>query len=217
MSSQMNASRSWMRRGAGAAALAAVCASGLNGTGAAQAQNAPGRFERALPVAVIMATDKKTYAAGEPINITMTVRNTSRLTVQLPFSNGQRYDFKLYDARTGGAVKPDESKLVWQWGRGRMFTMMISSEKLDAGKTLVFSDKYESAAAPSQVAKPVAGSAVKPAPGQTPKAAPAPPVVKPVPGQAVSPLAAGRYILVGTLTTLGGAPQPSATTTIEIK
>ena len=209
MSSPINACTAWGRQFAGAAALAALCASGLQGE-SAWAQNAPGRFERTPPVAVTITTDKKTYAPGETITMFLTVKNPTKLTVQLGFSSGQRYDFKLYAAGTGAAVKPDESKLVWQWGRGRMFAMMIGSEKLDAGNRLVFTDKY-APPAPS-----VAGQPAKPSPGQSAKPVPVP-TPKAAPGQASSPLAAGRYILVGTLTTLGGAAQPSATTTIEIK
>ena len=180
-----NTRPSWTRQAVSAAVVSGLCASGPGTGGAAHAQNAPPEsFERAVPVIVSIATDKKTYAAGDPIKITLTVKNNTKLAESLRFSSGQRYDFKLYDAKTGTAAKPDESKLVWQWSRGHMFAMMIGSEKLDPGKTLVFSDKYEFKSAPGQTAKP---------------------------------LAAGKYTLVGILTTMGGAPRPTAATPIEIK
>lgn len=175
------------------AIVAALCANGVAAAHRAQAQDAlppaapgspplpPGKL---LPVTVTVATDKKMYGVGDTITFTLTVKNGTKQALSLRFSSGQRYDFKLFDAKTPAGARPDTGKLLWQWSRGRMFFQMISSEKLEPGKTLTFSDKYE---------------------------------FKPTPGQTVKPLAAGKYALVGILTTMGAAPQPSATTMLEIK
>ena len=175
------------------AIVAALCVNGLAAAHRGWAQDspppaAPGRPpippDKMLPVKVTVATDKKTYAVGDTITFTLTVKNGTKQALPLRFSSGQRYDFKLFDAKTPAGTKPDTGKPLWQWSHGRMFTMMISSEKLEPGTTRTFSDKYE---------------------------------FKAIPGQTLKPLAAGKYALVGILTTMGATPQPSATTTLEIK
>ncbi len=189
----VNAPTSWMRRVVGMASVAALCANGLAAECRGWAQDAPppavptvppAPQDKMLPVKVTVATDKKVYAVGDTITFTLTVKNGTKQALPLRFSSGQRYDFKLFDAKIPAGARPDTGKPLWQWSRGRMFTMMIASEKLEPGKTLTFSDKYE---------------------------------FKAMPGQTIKLLAAGKYTLVGILTTMGAAPQPSATTTLEIK
>lgn len=51
----------------------------------------------------------------------------------LSFSTGQRYDLILH---RGGS---DKGPVVYQWSRGMMFTMMVSSKPLEAGKPFVVS------------------------------------------------------------------------------
>lgn len=83
-----------------------------------------------------VSTDKKKYAPGDPIKMTLTVKNDSKQTVPLRFGSGQRYDFVLREAG-----KPD-AKPLWQWSRGMMFTMMVSSQPLEGGKSVVYAFTY---------------------------------------------------------------------------
>lgn len=88
--------------------------------------------EPAGPVALNVAMDKKTYAVGQPIQVTLTARNTTKAPVSLAFSSGQRYDLTIHRGARG------EGPQVYQWSRGMMFSMMVSSKTLDPGKTLTF-------------------------------------------------------------------------------
>ena len=99
--------------------------------------------DKALPVKVTVTTDKKKYASGDPIKMTLTVKNDSKQAVPLRFGSGQRYDFVLREAG-----KPD-AKPLWQWSRGMMFTMMVSSQPLEAGKSVVYTVTYASKSAPN--------------------------------------------------------------------
>jgi hypothetical protein len=100
--------------------------------------------EKAMPIKVTVATEKTKYAVGDPIKMTLTVKNTSKQIVPLRFGSGQRYDFIL---REGS--KPD-GKVLWQWSRGKMFTMMVSSQPLEMGKSFTYSFTYDPKAAPSK-------------------------------------------------------------------
>ena len=164
--------------------MAAIAASALLWTGipslAQPPASPPDPGLKAPPIRLTLTTDKKTYAAGEAIKIILTVKNATKQPIPLRFSSGQRYDFTLTSS-----AKPEDTKdakIAWQWSRERMFTQMIASEKLEAGKSLTYTETLDTKGA----------------------AAPA------------KPLAAGKYTLTGTLTTMG-SPRASATTTVIVK
>jgi hypothetical protein len=52
------------------------------------------------------------------------------------FNSGQRYDFELYRGKDAKGEK------VWQWAKGKMFTMMLSSVMLKSVKPLEFTETY---------------------------------------------------------------------------
>lgn len=105
----------------------------------------PPAVEMIVPVAVGVKTDKKTYTANDPIVMTITVKNATRRPVKLPFATGQRYDIEIRrgTARTG--------EKVWQWSRNRMFNMMVMTQVLQPGKSLMFTETFK----PSQEQAPV--------------------------------------------------------------
>ena len=105
----------------------------------------PHAVEIVVPVAVSVRTDKKTYHSGEPIQMTLTVKNATKDAVKLTFPSGQRYDF---DIRRGSTAK---SPKIWQWSHGQMFIQMVSSVSLPPGKTRTFSETYQ----PGQEREPV--------------------------------------------------------------
>ena len=90
--------------------------------------------EPTKPLALAVTTDKKMYAAGAAIKMTLTAKNTTPQTMNLNFNSGQQYDFTLREG-----VKPD-GKIIWQWAKGRMFAQMIRSVKLEPGKSLTFTE-----------------------------------------------------------------------------
>jgi hypothetical protein len=88
------------------------------------------------PVSVSLAADKKSYSAKDPVKLTLTAKNTKTMSAKLMFTSGMKYDFEI---RKGKA--PNGEK-VWQWSKGRMFTMMVQFVNLDPGKSLVFTETY---------------------------------------------------------------------------
>jgi hypothetical protein len=124
-----------------AAVSITACAAQAGPPSAGKADQGKPVGNKAEPVSVRVSTDKKVYAAGEPIRLTLTAKNITKEALHVVFNTGQRYDFEI---RRG--AKPDYS-LVWQWSRGMMFTMMVSSETLQPGKALVYNLTYDPKAA----------------------------------------------------------------------
>jgi hypothetical protein len=85
------------------------------------------------PIAVKVTTDKKSYASGDSIVLTMTVRNTGKVAQTLDFSSTQKFDFEV---RKGGTT---DGALVWQWSRGMMFGQIVTSVPLAVGATQTYS------------------------------------------------------------------------------
>lgn len=81
------------------------------------------------PITFTVKTDKKTYRVGENASFAITVRNVSKSAQPLTFSSGQSFDIIARNAK---------GQVVWQWARGKMFTMSVREEVLDKGKTMVF-------------------------------------------------------------------------------
>jgi hypothetical protein len=68
------------------------------------------------------------YAAGEPVVMTLQVVNLSASPLHLTFPTAQRYDFIVTRGR----------ERVWEWAGGRMFAQVIGGYDLAAGDTLTF-------------------------------------------------------------------------------
>jgi hypothetical protein len=75
--------------------------------------------------AFTLAIDGVRYPAGGLLNARLTLRNTTEAPIPLHFPSGQSYDLKIYDA--AGAV-------VYQWSKGRAFTMIIRDEDFGPGE-----------------------------------------------------------------------------------
>jgi len=102
----------------------ALTAISLLGTKSLQAQGtlAPKKeVPVTAPLALTAKTDQPTYKADSAIKFILTVKNTIQQDLPVRFNSGQRYDFELFRGKTAKGEK------VWQWAKGRMFTMMLSS------------------------------------------------------------------------------------------
>ncbi len=88
------------------------------------------------PVAVSLRTDKKAYHPKDPVKLTFTVKNPSKLPAKLNYSSGMKYDFEIRKGKTPVGEK------VWQWAHGRMFAQMILQTTLEPGKQLVFTETF---------------------------------------------------------------------------
>jgi hypothetical protein len=127
--------------GPGLLLAGALIATQLFGIGSLQAQEkaAPKKgvvLMPATPLTLTVKTDQPTYHADSAIKFTLAARNTTQQDMPVRFSSGQRYDFELYRGKNAKGTK------VWQWARGRMFTMMLSSVSLKPGKPLEFTEAY---------------------------------------------------------------------------
>ena len=85
-------------------------------------------------LAVNVTATKAAYAVGEPIRLTLRVRNPTDAAVRLRFASGQRYDFAIQSA------SGDER---WRWSAGRSFTQALGEQivppnwELDYNETFV--------------------------------------------------------------------------------
>jgi hypothetical protein len=88
-----------------------------------------------------MESDKTTYARDESAQFTLTLKNESGQTTALTYPSGQQYDFAARPAPKG-KFDPKQ-KVIWQWSRGRAFTMMLQMKQFAPGETLTYKDKWD--------------------------------------------------------------------------
>lgn len=68
----------------------------------------------------------------KPVNLRLTVRNTGRQAVTLPFQSSQRYELQVLQ----------NGRVVWNWAHGQFFTQAIQRRELAPGEELVFSQAW---------------------------------------------------------------------------
>jgi hypothetical protein len=74
------------------------------------------------------ALDASVYAAGKTAAARLTIRNTQAPPLSLTFPNGQRYDVVVRDA---------DGNVVYQWSRGKLFSMLYGTMELSGEQTWV--------------------------------------------------------------------------------
>jgi LysM repeat protein len=82
----------------------------------------------------VLATDRRRYRRGEPVNITLFKTNISSRPITLFYTTGQRFEFEA--VRTDGTV-------VWRWSRGRQFTQATATVTLQPGESQVFTAAWD--------------------------------------------------------------------------
>lgn len=88
---------------------------------------------------VRVAPARTTYAAGEPITLTLGVRNPTDRAVTLRFATGQRYDFVIESA---AGVE------VWRWSANRVFTQALGEQTVPPGWELDYNETFAGRLAP---------------------------------------------------------------------
>jgi hypothetical protein len=88
---------------------------------------------------VQVAVGRAAYAAGEPIALTLGVKNPTDLAVTLRFATGQRYDFVIESA--AGAE-------VWRWSAERAFTQVLGEQIVPPGWELNYNETFAGRLAP---------------------------------------------------------------------
>jgi hypothetical protein len=85
------------------------------------------------PVFIKIETDKQRYLSNEEIVLAITISNKKADTLELLFNTTQRYDFLVYK----------DSRLVWRWSEDKFFAMTIETLNINAGESLIFTEKWE--------------------------------------------------------------------------
>jgi len=71
---------------------------------------------------------------GEPLEMTLTLRNAGSQPVQLLFSTSQRYDF---------LARNDAGEEVWRWSADMVFAQVLGEETLGPGGDLTFQETWD--------------------------------------------------------------------------
>ena len=80
-----------------------------------------------------LSTDRPASAPGEPVTLTLTIRNATSAPLTLEFASAQRYDFTIADADT---------REVWTWSTGQQFAQMLGEETIGAGDSVVYRERF---------------------------------------------------------------------------
>lgn len=84
-------------------------------------------------LAVSVTVAKPVYAVGEPIRLTLRVRNPTDAPVRLRFATGQRYDFVIQSAAG------DEH---WRWSADRSFTQALGEQTVPPAWELDYNETF---------------------------------------------------------------------------
>lgn len=85
-------------------------------------------------VELVLSVDKEVYAAGEPLQMELLVRNPGPAAVTFQFTDSQRYDFAVYNER---------GTLVWYWSRDKVFAQVLGSLTLAPGEERRYRDRWD--------------------------------------------------------------------------
>ena len=81
-----------------------------------------------------VTTDRRSYAPGDTVVMTMTVANPSDTPAVFEFPTSQQYDFIVQEAE--GKTK------VWQWSDGMAFAQALTSRALAAGESYTVTERW---------------------------------------------------------------------------
>ena len=112
------------------AAVAACAGAGESGRAGAKL----GQATRA-GLRVTLSSDRPTYAAGQPVILSLVVENAGPAPILVTAPSGQLYDFAV--------LKGDRD--VWRWSADRAFPMQITEWTLAPGERRVFSETWRPA------------------------------------------------------------------------
>jgi len=82
----------------------------------------------------VLVLNRRRYRRGDPVNITLTKINVSRVPITLTYTTGQRFEFE--------AVRADGT-VVWRWSRGRAVTQVAETITLQPGQNQVFTATWD--------------------------------------------------------------------------
>lgn len=86
-----------------------------------------------MTVRTHLVVDRAAYAPGDSVEARLEVTNEADTAVLLRFATSQRYDFVMLD---------EEAAEVWRWSEGRAFLQMLGEERIDAGASRVWRERF---------------------------------------------------------------------------
>lgn len=80
-------------------------------------------------LSIMLDTGESRFRRGEIVPLSITVANSGKRPITLPFSTTQRFDFQIYR----------DHRLVWKWSKGERFVRDASPVVLGPGEKVTFS------------------------------------------------------------------------------
>lgn len=127
---------------------------------------AAGSLELRLEVRDRSGRAAQRFAAGEPVDLVLEIRNAGEQALALEFATARTHDFRVLDS---------EGREVWSWSHGRLFAQMLTQLELAPGERRRFAASWDQRDASGTLARPGRYGVVA-----TLASSPSPPPVGPV-------------------------------------
>lgn len=82
---------------------------------------------------ISISLQSKQITLEKPLDINLIVENTGSEPRELTFNSGQKYDF---------IIKDENSREVWRWSDGLMFTQVITGETVGPGESITYTAQW---------------------------------------------------------------------------
>ena len=89
---------------------------------------------------LVIRTDKRNYARGETVHVTLGLQNEGTMTRDYHFRTAQRFDL---------LVERDGRK-IWQWSDDRLFAQVLSTLAIRPGDSRLFKAEWKQVDASGQ-------------------------------------------------------------------
>ncbi len=96
------------------------------------------------PLEVTASLERARFDAGEPVLLSLAVRNAGRAPLVLEFASGQRVDYVI---RCAG-------REIWRWSADRAFTMALGTMTLAPGEERTYAERWPQATTDGRPAGP---------------------------------------------------------------
>jgi len=83
---------------------------------------------------MVFSLDKPSYQPGDRIVMTLLKLNLSNQNIELQYSTGQRYDFK---------ITYPSGRTLWRWSETKAFTQALGTLSLSPGQSVRYTESYQ--------------------------------------------------------------------------
>lgn len=106
--------------------LLALAVAAAPGTPAVERIEGGLRYEASIP--------KRSFGAGEPVEVTITIRNTGGSPASLTFPSGQQYDL---------LVRRPRGDEIWRWSHDKAFIQVIRTVTIRPNEPLTLKESWD--------------------------------------------------------------------------